>query len=145
MTAHEITTRPAQTKPQGKQELEASEASFLLMWAARHPEYSLSYNRDDLILPFVYSGRNFRADFVHLDAQVCIEIQGGIYSNGKHGRASGIITDMQKIAIASINNWALIQVPAFAKDPFWFDAIAETITNRLSTNQQIAYNYDGEF
>ena len=41
-------------------------------------------------------GRKWRADFYILGSKVLIEVEGGIWSNGRHTRAQGYLGDMEK-------------------------------------------------
>jgi hypothetical protein len=109
--------------------MQASEADFLTQWRAYAPAFPLSTDRASLILPFAGSGRQFRADFVNTSAKVAIEVQGGVWSGGKHGRATGINTDMQKLAIAQANGWAMFQVPVGESGKF-LPLILRTIVAR---------------
>ena len=40
--------------------------------------------------------RKWRADFYILGSKVLIEVEGGIWSNGRHTRAQGYLGDMEK-------------------------------------------------
>ncbi len=39
--------------------------------------------------------RRWRADFAHLPSRTLIEIEGGIYVNGRHNRAAGFAADLE--------------------------------------------------
>lgn len=86
------------------------EVNFARNWSIYAPGYPLADDRDSLKLPFANSGRRFLADFVHVETKVAIELQGGIWTGGKHGRGPGIATDALKLAIAQRNGWQLYQV-----------------------------------
>jgi hypothetical protein len=93
-----------------KRKRSPSEADFLIKWSVFAPAYPLVDDDLSLRLPFANSGRRFKADFCHVGTRVCIEIQGGVWSGGKHGRGAGIKTDAIKLAIAQRNGWQLFQV-----------------------------------
>jgi hypothetical protein len=42
--------------------------------------------------------RRWRADFAHLPSRTLIEIEGGIYVNGRHNRAGGFAADLENRA-----------------------------------------------
>lgn len=87
-----------------------SEAAFRLMWATYAPGYPLAHDDFSIRLPYQDSGRKFKADFIHAESKVAIEIQGGSWSGGKHGRGSGIKIDAMKLAVAQRNGWQVYQV-----------------------------------
>jgi very-short-patch-repair endonuclease len=54
-------------------------------------------------------GRKFRFDFAFLKKKLLIEIQGGIWVRGKHGRGSGIYRDHEKLNLAAKHGWYVLQ------------------------------------
>ncbi|MFT4020053.1 MAG: DUF559 domain-containing protein [Acinetobacter sp.] len=46
------------------------------------------------------TGRKWRADFALRDDKILIEVEGGIWSNGRHTRAKGYIADLEKYNMA---------------------------------------------
>lgn len=54
--------------------------------------------------------RRWRADFAHLPSRTLIEIEGGIYVNGRHNRASGFNADMEKYLEAALAGWLVIRL-----------------------------------
>lgn len=55
-------------------------------------------------------GRRFRFDYCWHAYGVAVEVQGGVWSRGKHGRGSGIIKDYEKLNLAQIEGWIVLQV-----------------------------------
>lgn len=57
-------------------------------------------------------GREFRADFAFVRGieKLAVEIDGGTWNGGKHGRGSGIATDQEKTHYYAILRWYLIRV-----------------------------------
>ncbi len=53
--------------------------------------------------------RRWRADFAHLEARVLIEIEGGIWVNGRHNRAAGFNTDLEKYLAAGLAGWPVFR------------------------------------
>ena len=53
-------------------------------------------------------GRKFRFDFCFREARLLIEINGGTYNGGSHGRGVGINRDYEKHNLAVINNWRVL-------------------------------------
>ena len=56
-----------------------------------------------------FGDRQFRWDYAVLEIGVLIEIQGGIWSGGAHGRGTGIMRDMEKLNYASCHGWRCLQ------------------------------------
>lgn len=55
------------------------------------------------------SGRKFRFDFAFRAAKLLIEVQGGTFSGGAHGRGVGINRDYEKSNLAQLNGWRVLQ------------------------------------
>jgi len=53
--------------------------------------------------------RKFRFDFAILEEMLAIEIEGGLYTNGRHVRGSGYIKDMEKYNRAAIEGWTVLR------------------------------------
>lgn len=53
--------------------------------------------------------RRFRFDFACIDLKIAIEVEGGIWSNGRHVRGAGYIRDMEKYNLATIYGWRLLR------------------------------------
>jgi very-short-patch-repair endonuclease len=54
--------------------------------------------------------RKWRFDLAWPEVKVAVEIEGGIYSGGRHTRPAGYIADMEKYNQASILGWTVIRV-----------------------------------
>lgn len=54
-------------------------------------------------------GRKLAFDFGFPDWRLLIEVQGGIWTKGKHGRGSGIIQDQDKLNLAVLNGYFTLQ------------------------------------
>lgn len=56
-------------------------------------------------------GRRYRADFSYPEhGKVLIEVEGGIWTNGRHSRGAGLTADAEKYNAASCLGWRLIRV-----------------------------------
>jgi len=58
--------------------------------------------------------RKWRFDFAFTDRQVAVEIEGGVYIQGRHTRGRGIIEDMQKYNEATRLGWQVYRFPVDA-------------------------------
>lgn len=56
-------------------------------------------------------GRRYRADFSYPEhGKILIEVEGGIWTNGRHSRGAGLTADAEKYNAASCLGWRLIRV-----------------------------------
>jgi very-short-patch-repair endonuclease len=54
--------------------------------------------------------RKWRADFAHIESRTLIEIEGGIYIQGRHNRAAGFIADTEKYLEAALAGWRVLRL-----------------------------------
>ena len=54
--------------------------------------------------------RKFRADYAWPEQNLILEVEGGIWNSGKHGRGSGIVKDIEKQNEASAHGWMVLRV-----------------------------------
>jgi very-short-patch-repair endonuclease len=78
------------------------EQAFLLMLKARKmptptPEYRF------------HPTRKFRLDWAWVDAKVGLEVDGGIWTGGAHGRGTGITRDQEKTNLAAGLGWRILR------------------------------------
>ena len=58
---------------------------------------------------FARPEREWRIDVVILDLKIGIEIEGGVWTNGRHVRGKGFIEDMEKYNAAITLGWAILR------------------------------------
>ena len=76
-------------------------------------------------------GRKFRFDFAIVDKKIAIEIEGGIFSGGRHTRGAGFAKDMEKYNIAVENGWVVLRYsPAETKKTSTFEQIKQVLNLR---------------
>jgi very-short-patch-repair endonuclease len=73
--------------------------------------------------------RKWRADFAHLESRTLIEIEGGIYVNGRHNRGAGFAADLEKYLEAGLAGW---RVARLGPNEITFDIVRRIIA--LVTN-----------
>lgn len=55
--------------------------------------------------------RKWRLDFAWPDALFAVEIDGGLYSAGRHNRPKGYIEDCEKYEAAMLLGWTVYRIP----------------------------------
>lgn len=59
--------------------------------------------------------RKWRIDYSWVELKLAVEIEGGLYSFGRHTRAGGYIKDMEKYNRLTEEGWSLLRYP-YSKD-----------------------------
>lgn len=79
------------------------EDKFLAIWNAQNGgELAREYR--------FFPGRKWRADFAHLASKTLIEIEGGIWSGGRHISPAGFVKDCDKYNAATLAGWKVIRL-----------------------------------
>jgi hypothetical protein len=77
--------------------------------------------------------RRWRFDFAWPDVMVALEIEGGVWSGGRHARGPGFIADCEKYNASAALGWVVQRWPGDWVDPFDVpraEALAELIRAR---------------
>lgn len=53
--------------------------------------------------------RKFRFDFAWTDEKLAVEIEGGVWIQGRHTRGSGYVKDMEKYNLAAEAGWRVLR------------------------------------
>lgn len=81
----------------------ALEARFALLWdASGGPELLREYRFDGT--------RRWRADFALESARLLIEIEGGVWSKGRHVSPKGFMNDAEKYLAAALQGWSVLRL-----------------------------------
>ena len=57
-----------------------------------------------------HAERKWRFDFAWPDLKVALEVEGGIWTGGRHTRGAGFLKDMDKYSEAAILGWCILRV-----------------------------------
>lgn len=66
----------------------------------------------DLPLPtaeYRFSRRRYRFDYAWLPDRVALEVNGGVWTQGRHTRGPGYLRDMEKLNLAQLDGWVVLQ------------------------------------
>lgn len=61
---------------------------------------------------FIFSERKYRFDFAWPNIMLAIEIEGGIWSHGRHLQPQGYQNDCEKYNLAAIHGWTILRFTA---------------------------------
>ena len=82
--------------------------------------------------------RKWRFDFAWPELMLALEIEGGVWTMGRHTRGSGFEADCEKYAEASILGWSVLRVtPKMVKDGRVFNWIRRFIDGVGSQKKQM--------
>ena len=71
-------------------------------------------------------GRRFRFDYYHMN-RVAIELEGGVWTRGRHTRPTGFLRDMEKYNLAASKGILVFRIPSHDISAKWIYPIVETI------------------
>jgi very-short-patch-repair endonuclease len=79
------------------------EAKFALYWR--------SFGGPELEREFrFHAERKWRADFAHIESRTLIEIEGGLWIQGRHNRPQGFAADAEKYLEAALAGWRVLRL-----------------------------------
>lgn len=53
--------------------------------------------------------RRWRFDFAWIDKKIALEVEGGVFTGGRHTRGKGFMNDMEKYNNAALLGWTVIR------------------------------------
>jgi len=59
-----------------------------------------------------HNTRKWRFDFAWVDYRIAMEVEGGVWNGGRHGRGSGIVKDIEKGNAAVLLGWQMLRATA---------------------------------
>ena len=77
--------------------------------------------------------RKWRFDYAWPLAMLALEVDGGVWTQGRHTRGAGAIADMEKLSEAAILGWrVLYAVPDDLNNGLALDRVMRALTDRLA-------------
>lgn|GEM_PF-5268097 len=83
----------------------SAEQLFLALWIRFAPDDAPQFKREYRGIP----GRKYRFDFALPTYKIAVEIDGGIWSGGRHVRGKGFEEDLEKMNLAVLYNWKVLR------------------------------------
>lgn len=125
------TKKPAGKKQNLQQAKQPSigEAELMLQLRANHIAYKPEFK--------FCEHRRWRADFLITGTRILIEVEGGVFSGGRHTRGVGYEKDCEKYNWLASNNWLLLR---FSTSQVKSGLALNTIVNTLR-NQGLKHEY----
>ncbi len=71
-----------------------------------------------------HDSRKWRFDLANLETKTAVEIEGGIFCNGRHTRGNGYLADMEKYNAAIELGWSVLR---YTPDQIWHNKTHEQI------------------
>jgi very-short-patch-repair endonuclease len=80
--------------------------------------------------------RKWRFDYASTEHKLAIEVEGGVWTKGRHTRPKGFLDDMEKYNNATALGWRVLRfVPDELAKPETLDLIKQTIRTTQQTNR----------
>ena len=78
------------------------------------PSIVAAYFAEMKLPPFVrehqfHPDRKWRFDFAFLEERVALEVEGGIFIQGRHSRGAGVAKDIEKYSEAAALGWLIVR------------------------------------
>jgi very-short-patch-repair endonuclease len=82
--------------------------------------------------------RKWRFDYCHFDSKVAIEVDGGVFTQGRHTRGKGFIGDMEKLNNAAMLGWSILRFqPSTLLKMATFEMISNTIKFKYDQKRNV--------
>ena len=117
LAANHPAVRAATKRPSAESDLEAA---FAALWRLHAPTAPAPVRELRFAPP-----RKWRFDFAWPARRVAVEIEGGIWSGGRHTRPQGYEGDLEKYNCATVEGWRVLRATGgmLERDPLAFIAL----------------------
>ncbi len=78
--------------------------------------------------------RRWRFDYAHPATKIAVELEGGIYSGGRHIRPLGFVKDAEKYNAATLQGWSVFRFATGQVTPENVQRVIEFIYERTQRN-----------
>ena len=78
--------------------------------------------------------RRYRADFAYPERKLLIEVEGGVWTRGRHTRGAGYTSDAEKYNLATVKGWRVLR---FTGDMIKSGMAVSTIEQMLKVLENI--------
>ena len=76
--------------------------------------------------------RKWRADYAFIDANLLVEVEGGLWIGGRHNRPISMIKDFEKYNSATMIGWSILKfTPSQLNECATIDMIKEFVNQRI--------------
>ena len=101
-------------------------------FAAQLSQDGFLYEREYRFAP----PRRWRFDFAFVDKQLAVEIEGGVWSRGRHVRGTGYAKDCEKYSEAAILGWRIMRfVPEMVMSGYALEATKRALIGEQKNHQ----------
>lgn len=133
--AKEAKRKPRDRVPATQRARSEHEAAFEIQLRAERLDYAQEYR---------FCERMWRFDFAFPAQKVAVEIEGGIWTNGRHSRGKGMESDMRKYNRAASLGWIVLRgSPAMVQSLELLNATKDVLLERRGDDAGKVY-LDGE-
>lgn len=78
--------------------------------------------------------RQWRADYVHRPTMTILEVDGGVYSRGRHVRPGGFVEDCFKLNSAALHGYRVIRIATGMANTAYLQQIIDWLQNATDSH-----------
>jgi hypothetical protein len=81
-----------------------------------------------------HPARKWRFDFCHLRTKTAIELEGGVWSGGRHTRGGGFTADIEKYNAATLQGYVVLRLTGEMLQPGYLERLIGFVRERDEAN-----------